>query len=137
MKNRYAPTTVPPIAGGTTSKIVALSGPLYHVRKKNAAQNTGMNTSMSRIVSSQIASGAPMRNPTPATSGRAAGNRFRSASAIAPPASVPAIPKISPYFPSRSVTAPTDRLSSRDMKLGAHPMMPFIPNEMSAPPTNT
>ena len=37
MKRRYAPATVALIRAGTTSKITAVMGPLYHERQKNAS----------------------------------------------------------------------------------------------------
>src|SRR3954470_11848066 len=119
---------------GTTSKMTAAIGPLNHDRKKKAAAKTGTKMSRSRSVSSQTASGPPIRRPSELVHTRPGGVYRRRKSARTPPNSAPQIPDINPQLPSSSAALATLRFSSRDMKAGAHPTSPFMPKEIKAPP---
>src|SRR2546425_1393525 len=134
--NRKAPSTEPRTAGGTTSRMTAESGPLYHVYRKNVANRSGTNQRSSSTSSNAAHTGPPSTNPAPETTTRPPGQRPSSQSPTRPPNSPPSAPPASPQIPNSRPTRPTENPCTRSMKLGAHAISPFTANVTREPPTN-
>src|SRR5438552_10520960 len=132
----YAPSTDARTAAGTTSRITADSGPLYHELRKNVPNRSGTKSRSSSIRSNAAQTGPPSTNPAPDTTTRPPLHRVSSQSPVRPPNNAPSAPPASPHTPKCRPTAATGRPWVRSRKLGAQAIRPFTAKVTSAPPTN-